>query len=315
MTNESPKRALINYLEFLKSSGYLYLEGEGAVLPDVSSMKSRSAPQPVQQNLHESPEPQPIRPAPSGAPKQTQSRPVRTKPVTQEADLFGKPANEADTPSAPDDKPNPLADAPSLSREERTAQLQDGARRVDACRECALGAQRNKSVYSDGGPEARIVFVGEAPGAEEDATGIPFVGRAGQLLNKMLAAMGFEREEVYICNTLKCRPPGNRDPLPSEKDACEHFLIEQLRILQPDILVALGAHAAQYLCASDLTIGRLRGNWHSFHGLAVRATYHPAFLLRSPSYKAKAWEDYQAIHARYCEHHPDDQRKIWTKGG
>lgn len=184
---------------------------------------------------------------------------------------------------------------------------------AEACRACPLGATRNKLVFADGSPTAKLVFVGEGPGGEEDRRGLPFVGRAGQLLDKMIAAIGFKREEVYICNTVKCRPPENRDPLPDEKTACEHFLKKQLTLVQPQLLVALGSHAAKYLCHSEASIGQLRGRWHIYQGVPLLATYHPAFLLRNPAQKIKAWEDFQMIHARYMAMNPDEYHPIWTK--
>ena len=288
----SNKRALIQYLEFLKSSGYLYMENVSAQvaaepLPQVQTQSAKEAEPHMK--------------------KESAAKP-KGKAALQgaEADLFAPETAPAPVPKA-------KKTSPALPRKKRLECFADAIARAEACRACTLGDKRNKLVYGDGDPEAKIVFVGEAPGGDEDEQGIPFVGRAGQLLNKMIAAIGFKREEVYICNTLKCRPPGNRDPLPSEKEACEHFLVEQLEILRPQILVALGAHAAQYLCRSEESIGRLRGAWHSYQGVALLATYHPAFLLRSPSFKAKAWEDFQAIHKKYCELNPGDQRDIWSK--
>ena len=311
----SVKRDLLNYLEYLKESGYLYLEtgGVGAPTPPPESAPPKPPIGPSEPQVEPAMKPPPK--TASRRPDNPAKPPRPSAPAVQAVDLFG---GVVETEPEADREPGGGTDAglagENLPREERIASLQAAIARAEACRACELGCRRNKLVYGDGDAEAPIVFVGEAPGGEEDATGIPFVGRAGQLLNKIIAAMGFRREEVYICNTLKCRPPGNRDPEPGEKEACEPFLIEQLQVLRPTILVALGAHAAQYLCRSDQSIGRLRGRWHRYQGIPLRATYHPAFLLRSPSFKSRTWEDFQAIHAKYGELNPDDPREIWQGG-
>ncbi len=167
---------------------------------------------------------------------------------------------------------------------------------VAACTQCGLHETRTNTVFGDGSPTADLVFVGEAPGADEDAQGIPFVGRAGKLLTDIIEkGMKIPRSDVYICNVLKCRPPENRDPKPAEKNVCEPFLIQQLELIRPKVICALGTHAAQTLLNVDTTIGKLRGSWHFYHGIPLRATYHPAYLLRSPREKSKTWEDVQAI--------------------
>lgn len=281
----SNKRDLLNYLQFLQESGFLYAEGVDPEL--LLADRPRVAPSTLPRELR------------ADVPR---AHPVPTPPPVTAAGIVTR------NPSAP------LVDE-SLSYEDRVLKLGQLAEQAEMCRSCTLGKLRTQAVFGDGSPMAKIVFVGEGPGAEEDARGLPFVGRAGLLLNKMIEAIGFKREEVYICNTVKCRPTGNRDPLPDEKGACEHFLVAQLSILQPQILVALGSHAAQYLCRSEETIGRLRGRWHSYHGIPLLATYHPAFLLRSPQFKVKSWEDFQMIHAKYTELNPDDPRKLWSRGG
>jgi DNA polymerase len=185
----------------------------------------------------------------------------------------------------------PLTD-PKQPPQERLAEL---AGLAEQCAQCTLKATRNKMVFGDGPPQADLVFVGEAPGADEDASGIPFVGRAGQLLNKIIAAMGLKRQEVYICNVLKCRPPGNRTPLPGEAAQCWPFLREQLELLRPKVICALGAPAARTLLDTEEPIGRLRGAVHDYHGVPLVATYHPAYLLRSPGEKGKVWEDMKVV--------------------
>lgn len=166
---------------------------------------------------------------------------------------------------------------------------------VRTCTRCRLHETRTQTVFGVGNRRADWLIIGEAPGADEDRQGEPFVGRAGQLLNKMLKAIGLEREQVYIANILKSRPPGNRDPLPDEVMACEPFLMCQIQLLQPKIILALGRIAAQNLLKTDTKIGLLRGKRFVYPGTAVPlvVTYHPAYLLRAPAEKRKAWEDLQ----------------------
>jgi DNA polymerase len=163
------------------------------------------------------------------------------------------------------------------------------------CQLCQLAKTRHNLVFGDGNPNAQIVFVGEAPGADEDEQGLPFVGRAGQLLTKIIEAMGIKRKEVYICNILKCRPPGNRNPLPGEISLCEQFLKKQLQAISPKVICALGTFAAQTLLKTNVPITLLRGRFHSYEGIKLMPTYHPAYLLRNPSAKKPVWEDVQMI--------------------
>jgi len=167
---------------------------------------------------------------------------------------------------------------------------------VSACQACPeLVANRSQTVFGVGNPEADWLIVGEAPGADEDRLGEPFVGRAGQLLNAMLRAIGLKREAVYIANILKCRPPGNRDPKPEEAGQCEAFLLNQIALIKPRIILALGRISAQNLLHTDVAVGNLRGQVHCFGegSIPLVVTYHPAYLLRSPEQKAKAWGDLQ----------------------
>jgi DNA polymerase len=152
-------------------------------------------------------------------------------------------------------------------------------------------------VFADGNPNARLMFVGEGPGADEDASGIPFVGKAGQLLNNMIQAMGLKREEVYIANIVKCRPPNNRVPEPVEANTCDQFLLQQIDVVQPEVVVALGATAAMYLLGVKQSLSALRGRWHSCRGAKLAVTYHPAFLLRDPRMKSEAWKDLKRVMA------------------
>jgi len=168
---------------------------------------------------------------------------------------------------------------------------------VSVCTRCELSRGRTQTVFGVGNTQAELLVIGEAPGADEDAQGEPFVGRAGQLLNSMLRAMGHPRETVYIANVLKCRPPGNRDPKPEETSSCRPFLRRQLELLQPRLIVAVGRIAAQNLLETDTPVGRLRGHVHRFgeQGTPLIVTYHPAYLLRSPGEKRKAWIDLKFV--------------------
>lgn len=188
---------------------------------------------------------------------------------------------------------------PARPTGDRAALLLPVAQEVASCRKCGLAATRTRTVFSDGTPEARILFVGEAPGADEDAQGVPFVGRAGQLLTRMIEeGMGIPRNDVYICNVLKCRPPDNRNPEPSEIAACRGYLEAQIDTIRPDAIVALGKFAAQFLLETEEGIMRLRGRWGSYRGIPVMPTFHPSYLLRQPEKKREAWEDLLAVLVR-----------------
>jgi len=178
---------------------------------------------------------------------------------------------------------------------------------VKGCTKCRLHEGRTNTVFGVGSATARLVFVGEGPGFEEDRQGIPFVGRAGQLLTRMIEAMGLTRDSVYICNVVKCRPPNNRDPASDEIAACHPYLAEQLTIIAPEVIVALGAPAAKKLLETTQSIGKLRGRFHDYilhqpdgqsRIIPLMPTYHPAYLLRSPGEKVKAWEDLQKVMAQ-----------------
>jgi DNA polymerase len=172
----------------------------------------------------------------------------------------------------------------------------DGLRsRVKACRACGLRAGCTQTVFGVGSPNAQLMVIGEAPGADEDRQGEPFVGRAGQLLNAMLLAIGFKREQVFIANILKCRPPNNRDPKAEEALQCEPYLLRQIALVQPKIILSVGRISAQNLLKTEIPVGKLRGRLHSFgqQRTPLVVTYHPAYLLRSPEQKGKAWEDLQ----------------------
>jgi uracil-DNA glycosylase family 4 len=186
----------------------------------------------------------------------------------------------------------------AIAAEARAAALAAIRADIGDCTRCPLAyAGRHTIVFGDGDPNARLMFVGEGPGADEDASGLPFVGKAGQLLNNMIAAMGTTREQVYIANIVKCRPPQNRNPEPVEATTCSQFLVRQIDVVRPEVIVALGATAATYLLGVRQSLASLRGRWHGCRGAKVAVTYHPAFLLRDPRQKGEAWKDLQMVMA------------------
>ena len=193
-------------------------------------------------------------------------------------------------PPSPRSTPSPL---PLLTQ--RDASLEAIRQDIGDCVRCKLHVARTNIVFGEGNPEARLVFVGEGPGADEDASGRPFVGRAGQLLNKIIEAIGLKREDVYICNVVKCRPPGNRTPERDEVSTCEPFLFRQLNFIQPKVIVVLGLPAFQCLLKTKDSISRARGEWREWNGIKVMPTFHPAYLLRSPEKKRETWEDMKKV--------------------
>ncbi len=235
-------------------------------------------------------DPAPAAPTPEGDGMPSHKKVI---PIVEGRDLFGSEPKPQDAQEKLRDFPaEPWVAAPDL------AELKS---QICECQKCTLGSTRIKFVFGVGNPEADIVFVGEAPGADEDAQGEPFVGRAGQLLNKILEAIHFKRDEVYICNILKCRPPNNRDPLAEEVDSCEPYLWKQLELLKPKIIVCLGRIAGQTLLRTNETLGSLRGKVHNYRGIKLVVTYHPAALLRNPNWKKPTWEDVQWIRKMYDE--------------
>ena len=215
-------------------------------------------------------------------PEPSEVLPALAEPLPQESVIPSRkpaplpPVAEAGSFVAPESPPEAL----------RAIQYEIGD-----CHRCALSAGRNKIVFGDGDPNARLMFVGEGPGADEDAQGLPFVGRAGQLLNNMIAAIGLSREQVYIANIVKCRPPQNRVPEPDEANTCSPFLMQQISVIRPDVIVALGATAATYLLGAKSALSGLRGRVHACRGTKLIVTYHPAYLLRDPRQKKEAWQD------------------------
>ena len=211
------------------------------------------------------------------------------------------PAASPTSPVAPATPPRPVSPAtnemfskyPGLESCESLENLQEF---IGDCRRCKLWPMRTNLVFGVGDPKAELMFVGEAPGADEDLRGEPFVGRAGQLLTDIIErGMGMPRSEVYICNVIKCRPPGNRNPEPDEVSSCEPFLFRQIEIVRPRVIVGLGTFAVQALLKVKTPISRLRGNWHELRGIRMMPTFHPAYLLRNPADKRLVWQDIQLV--------------------
>lgn len=219
-------------------------------------------------------------------------------PGAPELDLFGNVVTQSVS--------SPKVGEPSLPAYPQ--EIWTGAKSLDeldglinGCLKCGLGSTRKKFVFGVGNPKAEIVVVGEAPGADEDEKGEPFVGRAGQLLNKILDAIHFKREEVYICNILKCRPPNNRDPQAEEIDCCEPYLWKQLELMKPKLILCAGRIAGQSLLKTNASLAQLRGKVHDYRGIPLMVTYHPAALLRNPNWKRPCWEDVQQFRKLYDE--------------
>ena len=223
---------------------------------------------------------------PGGAPAAvgTKAPPARSEnsPRGNVSNPPAVPAAIAATPTAPE-------------REAARVRLGVLAEEVKTCTKCALYADRTQTVFARGNPAAELCFIGEGPGADEDAEGFPFVGKAGQLLDRMIAAMGYERDDVYICNIVKCRPPNNRKPEPGEMSQCMPYLREQLDLVSPKVIVALGATAVEGLLGVGGGITRLRGQWKLYRTIPVMPTFHPAYLLRTPEAKREVWADLQAV--------------------
>jgi DNA polymerase len=219
-------------------------------------------------------------------------------PASAPAASFAKPL--ARPPAALSVPPHPIFPEPAEAPAGTivgAAGLKVIREQLGDCQRCKLAGGRQKIVFGVGNPQAQLVFVGEAPGADEDQQGEPFVGKAGQLLNKMIEAMGYGREDVYICNVIKCRPPGNRNPEPDEVSKCEPFLKQQLAAIRPRMIVTLGKFAAQCLLRDETPISRLRGNFRSYEGIPLMPTFHPAYLLRDPSKKKETWTDLKEVNA------------------
>jgi uracil-DNA glycosylase len=283
------------YLEYFRDIGVhdFYRRGEPVVLDEPIETQRRDSAAAVAAAVEE--------PAVEAAPVIAAAAPVEpARPVAQRQEM--KPAvSQPDIAGAsipkliPFDKLAPLPEV-RLAAAERFQALQLIQEEIGDCTRCPLAyAGRRTIVFGEGDPSARLMFVGEGPGADEDASGRPFVGKAGQLLNNMISAMGLTREQVYIANIVKCRPPGNRVPEPVEANTCSQFLLKQIDLVQPEFMVALGATAATYLLGGRQPLAGLRGRWHSCRGAKLAVTFHPAFLLRDPRQKAEAWKDLQMV--------------------
>lgn len=255
---------VIQHLQFLQTIGVSHLGGSSVTPTAPHDAPVTIAPEPSLTTPEPIEEQRPVIPFPTPAPKPRTS-------------LFGEVPEALSTPS-------------DTCLEDIRADLGD-------CRRCKLAPTRTTIVFGDGNPAARLVFVGEGPGADEDATGIPFVGKAGQLLDKIIEAIGMKREDVYICNVVKCRPPQNRTPEKDEIAACNGFLHRQLAIIRPKIIVALGATPAFTLLADNKigSITRIRGTFFDYRGTPLMPTFHPAYLLRSPEKKREVWEDMKKV--------------------
>lgn len=228
--------------------------------------------------------------------------------LEEERERFGAttilpPTTQETTPVKSSSKKNILpqsAQPPSPQASWQKAETLDALNElICECQQCPLGATRTKFVFGVGNPHAKLMVIGEAPGADEDAKGEPFVGRAGQLLNKMLEAIHFKREEVFIANILKCRPPGNRDPLAAEVEQCEPYLLKQIELIKPTFILALGRISAQTLLRTTSSLTEMRATEQVYNGIRMIVTYHPAALLRNPNWKQPAWEDLQKLRALY----------------
>ncbi len=226
------------------------------------------------------------------------------------ADVAARQPGEAATPVGAIEQPitsgaptaEPVATGGESDQPAADESLESVAAEAATCTLCRLCETRTNVVFGVGNPTARLMFIGEGPGRDEDLQGEPFVGRAGQLLDRIIVAMGLERSQVYIANTVKCRPPKNRNPERDELAACRHFLLRQVKAVRPEIIVLLGRVAAQAVLDVDAPLGRLRGRFMEWDGIPVMCTYHPAYLLRSPAEKHKTWDDMQMVMARLAGH-------------
>jgi DNA polymerase len=313
MTQDSPERLaadLARYLVQQQQDGTAWYYDEGPVAAAAATPRAEAPSPPA-----EAATPAALRPpAPAAAPAGPEAdaaaaaKADREREFRVECERFVRetlaqirsrpPATVAATPAAPDLFVAPAA-APAAAPvpPSKRLALEGLAAEVAACTACKLHPTRTRTVFGSGNPDARVLFIGEAPGRNEDEQGLPFVGRGGQLLTDILRAIRFERDEVYICNILKCRPPENRDPERDEADACEPFLRRQLAIIRPHLICCLGRHAAMTLLDTRASLRSLRETVHFYQGIPVLATFHPAALLRNPHWKRDTWEDVRKLRA------------------
>ncbi len=281
MKDENPIESTLKDAEvFLRQQAELY--GDELYLPKVfeSATRGEATSSAVPSSSVETDN----KPADQGDSLRSKTKPIK---VSEEENLFDGTDTKAEWKIDP-----------SWQKSDSLETLNSG---ISGCMRCPLGGTRKNFVFGVGNPNAKLVLIGEAPGADEDEQGEPFVGRAGQLLNKILAAVQLKREDVYICNILKCRPPNNRDPLPQEVESCEPYLKKQLEIIKPKLILCLGRIAGQTLLKTNATLTDLRKNTYEYQGIRVLVTFHPAALLRNPNWKRPAWEDVQAMRKLYDE--------------
>jgi DNA polymerase len=263
------------------------LEAEAAAPPDASDMEQSDA----------AGRPAPCEPLPARASQIPAAMTAQAPPASPTSSLFGddRPAGLV-MPS-----PEPAGfDAPPLTPEEKRQRLLAmDAKEVTGCTRCRLCEARTKTVFGEGDADARVFFIGEGPGENEDRTGRPFVGKAGQLLDRMIGAMGLKREQVFIANVVKCRPPGNREPAPDEVATCTPYLVRQLEIVRPTVIVTLGRPATQYMLQTKQSMSRLRGQWQQWRGIRLMPTFHPAYVLRqyTEDVRAAVWGDLKKVMA------------------
>jgi DNA polymerase len=280
-SNENLKARARLALRAERAFGLTALPMRGGVSPESAESLESRAPDPI---------PEPTRRETPPAPTAAQT------PV----DLFGRPASEqtaAQRGLVPPPSREPFT-LPLLRPEEKRQRLRElDANEVTGCTKCRLCEQRTKTVFGEGDPDAKIFFIGEGPGENEDRQGRPFVGRAGELLDTMIEAMGLKREQVYIANIVKCRPPGNREPAPDEVATCTPYLERQLEMIRPQVIVTLGRPAAQHMLQSKISISRIRGQWQTWRGIKLMPTFHPAYILRNytPETRAAVWEDLKKV--------------------
>jgi uracil-DNA glycosylase family 4 len=226
--------------------------------------------------------------------------PPSPTPARSPVDLFGRPASEQSAPQRglmPPPTAEPFA-TEVLPRDQKIRRLHEmDVNEVKGCTRCRLCERRTSTVFGEGDPDAKICFIGEGPGENEDRTGRPFVGRAGELLDQMIVGMGLRREQVFIVNIVKCRPPGNREPAPDEVATCTSYLERQLEIIRPQVIVTLGRPSAQHMLQTKVPISRIRGQWQSWRGIRLMPTFHPAYILRNytPATRAAVWDDLKKV--------------------